>query len=96
MQRPDTPLDPASVEAEARRIESLSAEERVREGFVPSEPLGVDPERLLVILKNGESCMLALDYRVDPPAVVSTERHISRRFVWRRLAADFDQLMTGD
>ncbi|HEU4408589.1 MAG TPA: hypothetical protein VFS43_25230 [Polyangiaceae bacterium] len=59
------------------------------------ERLGIDPDRALVIVKNGEGCMIALDYRVDPPAVVSTERHISGRFVWRRLASDFDEFMTG-
>jgi hypothetical protein len=88
----DTYLSPAAIEAETLALRALPAAEKARLGLAADRPLHLDDARALVLAKNEDGRMIALDYRQDPPELlyVAEANDVPGALRWRRLAGDFE------
>ncbi len=90
----DTFLCVADIEAEMRRVRRTDPQQRERLGFAKDAAHCLDEERTLILAKNPDGRMIALDYRADPPPVMFSE-DASGVLRWRRLAGGLRILRIG-
>jgi hypothetical protein len=87
----DTFLSQDEIKEQMAHVRALTKEEKQRLGFAKGIPDCLDEDRALILAKNSDGRMIALDYRRDPP-VVMLMQEARNGLCWRRLASNFDEL----